>query len=468
MRPRPSREWVVSELERVGVRLVTGRIGKDKDDLETDGHDDDHLFDGDDDEDDDDIYSEPTRQPSRFQPTGFFSERPEHRQYREYSITSFPGGSLSHERPDNLQYREESMSSTHLSAIDVEHGRPTDVDWKREGAPQRRNASTGIALLDAGVSSVKDNDSSKGYQSQDQQVLPPAYRPFVGGGAAAAYNVLKEDHYMKLAAQKKAAANFAGSRATTGVGSDAAQHSERPTPLMDHSLTTASLPVMKPQGITDVHRHYEMLKVHHMNLLKEIQETTIMMNIFQQQMLAQQQEKKHDDLVRQQLLQQQLKQKQQLALSNMSAQQHGFDNHSYNQATKKIDSWKPKDSDLNRTNMPANASRITEVSLSNHGLKGLSTSTDFMNHGNFSASGHAKQAKKARKSTPSSNLTGEEESQRAQRFQLEHLKAEILEKQALLAAMSQNVANPNQVQESTTREANHDDQNTTNDTVVNL
>ncbi len=37
-------------------------------------------------------------------------------------------------------------------------------------------------------------------------------------------------------------------------------------------------------------QHYEMLKLHHMNLLQEIQETTMMMNLYQQQMLQEQQE----------------------------------------------------------------------------------------------------------------------------------------------------------------------------------
>ena len=44
-------------------------------------------------------------------------------------------------------------------------------------------------------------------------------------------------------------------------------------------------------------QHYEMLKFHHMNLLQEIQETTMMMNLYQQQMLQEQQEQ----LKRQQL-----------------------------------------------------------------------------------------------------------------------------------------------------------------------
>ena len=37
-------------------------------------------------------------------------------------------------------------------------------------------------------------------------------------------------------------------------------------------------------------QHYEMLKLHHMNLLNEIQETTLMMNLYQQQHMQQQQQ----------------------------------------------------------------------------------------------------------------------------------------------------------------------------------
>jgi hypothetical protein len=43
-------------------------------------------------------------------------------------------------------------------------------------------------------------------------------------------------------------------------------------------------------SILSICRHYEMLKLHHMNLLNEIQETTLMMNLYQQQQLQQQQQ----------------------------------------------------------------------------------------------------------------------------------------------------------------------------------
>jgi hypothetical protein len=45
-----------------------------------------------------------------------------------------------------------------------------------------------------------------------------------------------------------------------------------------------------PASLLQYVRHYEMLKLHHMNLLNEIQETTLMMNLYQQQQLQQQQQ----------------------------------------------------------------------------------------------------------------------------------------------------------------------------------
>ena len=36
MRPKPTREWVMLELERLGVRVVSGRLGRGKDDDEGD------------------------------------------------------------------------------------------------------------------------------------------------------------------------------------------------------------------------------------------------------------------------------------------------------------------------------------------------------------------------------------------------------------------------------------------------
>jgi hypothetical protein len=92
----------------------------------------------------------------------------------------------------------------------------------------------------------------------------PSRRPFVGGGAAAAYEAARADHFSGLGAQKGRADGQSGSLGMGGGG-----------------------------GIgmsVNPNQHYEMLKLHHMNLLNEIQETTLMMNLYQQQQLQQQQQ----------------------------------------------------------------------------------------------------------------------------------------------------------------------------------
>lgn len=100
-----------------------------------------------------------------------------------------------------------------------------------------------------------------------EDVIIPPHRPLVGGASAAAYEAARADHYSNLAAKKgigslsSAGLSSAGGSALTGGG----------------------------PGMPSASQHYEMLKLHHMNLLNEIQETTLMMNLYQQQQLQQQQ-----------------------------------------------------------------------------------------------------------------------------------------------------------------------------------
>ena len=96
-----------------------------------------------------------------------------------------------------------------------------------------------------------------------EDVIIPPHRPLVGGASAAAYEAARADHYSNLAAKKGIGRlGSAGGSALTGGG-----------PGMPGSSS----------------QHYEMLKLHHMNLLNEIQETTLMINLYQQQQLQQQQ-----------------------------------------------------------------------------------------------------------------------------------------------------------------------------------
>lgn len=84
-------------------------------------------------------------------------------------------------------------------------------------------------------------------------------RPFVGGGSAAAYEAARADHYSSMGGK-------GDTRGSLGMGGGMGGMTVNPN------------------------QHYEMLKLHHMNLLNEIQETTLMMNLYQQQQLQQQQE----------------------------------------------------------------------------------------------------------------------------------------------------------------------------------
>mmetsp|Transcript_29742 Transcript_29742/g.53799 ORF Transcript_29742/g.53799 Transcript_29742/m.53799 type:complete len:332 (+) Transcript_29742:259-1254(+) len=165
MRPKPSREWVMLELERLNVRVVSGRLSGRKDDGE-DGE----------------------------------------------------GGN---------------------------GDRKASIGWTASGddfdsmMQQRRSSSIGFG----------GNRNSMGMGGDEA-----SRRPFVGGGSAAAYEAARADHYGSMG----------------GKGGPGASGS---------------------MGMTiNPNQHYEMLKLHHMNLLNEIQETTLMMNLYQQQQLQQQQE----------------------------------------------------------------------------------------------------------------------------------------------------------------------------------
>merc|ERR1719223_1960183 len=69
----------------------------------------------------------------------------------------------------------------------------------------------------------------------------------------------------------------------------------------------------------NANEHYEMLKLHHMNLLNEIQETTLMMNLYQQQQMQQ------ENLQKQLQMQLQEEQKRQRKQQQEEQRANGFD-----------------------------------------------------------------------------------------------------------------------------------------------
>jgi len=140
---------------------------------------------------------------------------------------------------------------------------------------QRRSSSIGYSMMDG---DFKHRSSSLGLgQMQnvgiDDVVMPP-HRPLVGGASAAAYEAARADHYSSLAAKKRLSGD-GPHRSSLGAGG---------------MMSPNALGGGGPGLATSSNQHYEMLKLHHMNLLNEIQETTLMMNLYQQQQLQQQRE----------------------------------------------------------------------------------------------------------------------------------------------------------------------------------
>lgn len=200
MRPKPSRDWVMLELERLGVRIVSGRLGR-KAGEDADGGD-----------------------------------------KKANANSQHPGG----------------PSSGGPSGMDGNN----NMGWGPEGdlnglmMQRRRNSSLGLnmdSMLRRGSLNSLQADLGGGDNGMA--------RSYVGGGAAAAYEAARHDHFAQNPGQR---------RSSIGLGS-----------IGGNNLGGTG---------TVSNQHYEMLKLHHMNLLNEIQETTLMMNLYQQQQLQQQQQ----------------------------------------------------------------------------------------------------------------------------------------------------------------------------------
>ena len=115
----------------------------------------------------------------------------------------------------------------------------------------------GMGMMNPGMMGANSNSAASSAQ----------HRPMVGGGSAAAYEAARADHYGKL--------DKSGSAGPASMGND----------------TTSPSGGASSFGLSvNPNQHYEMLKLHHMNLLNEIQETTLMMNLYQQQQLQRQQQ----------------------------------------------------------------------------------------------------------------------------------------------------------------------------------
>ena len=118
-------------------------------------------------------------------------------------------------------------------------------------------------MMNSGMMGANSNSAASSAQ----------HRSMVGGGSAAAYEAARADHYGKL--DKSMGVGASGAAGSASMGND----------------PTSSGGGASSFGLSvNPNQHYEMLKLHHMNLLNEIQETTLMMNLYQQQQLQRQQQ----------------------------------------------------------------------------------------------------------------------------------------------------------------------------------
>ena len=205
------------ELERLGVRVVSGRLGRkageDGDDASASGPD----------------------------KKGSMAAAANHQQM---SVGMPPGGMP---RSNSIGWGSDADLSNLIAS--------------------RRNSSLGLSMMNETMGGRRGSLSSLGQIiGLDGDPTMPPHRPFVGGGAAAAFEAARHDHFTQKSAEQQRRASSLGLGSLGGGGMSSMGMSVNPN------------------------QHYEMLKLHHMNLLNEIQETTLMMNLYQQQQLQQQQQ----------------------------------------------------------------------------------------------------------------------------------------------------------------------------------
>jgi len=306
MRPKPSREWVMLELERLNVRVVSGRVAQKEGST------------SDSDNGDDDSPAVPSRvlsnnnSSSNNNSIATSALAATQQQQHQQQLAAAGLSSADQDLLNLNHHRRNSITASLLNVADLARGgvggdRRNSLASLDSSFFFNRQGSLSLAPnMNLNVNAPPAVDSAAG----EKRDAPPA-RPYVGGGSAAAYEATREDHYRKIAERRKmqkkdgggsnvvgnhAANNLAGGRASLGgtaVGG-LANDVESLGALnqigagiggMNQQTNMPSSAMSMP---SNANQHYEMLKLHHMNLLNEIQETNLMMNLYQQQQLQQQ------------------------------------------------------------------------------------------------------------------------------------------------------------------------------------
>jgi hypothetical protein len=167
MRPKPTRDWVMLELERLGVRVVSGRLGRKA---------------GEEDE----------------------VEKKSGKQL--WSLESLVSVSLTRV---SLTFLVDADIMVRGPSID----RSNSIGWPSSDADfnslmQRRSSSIGLSMMDSDLERRRSLGSLGGLVGVDDGM--PPHRPLVGGGAAAAYEAARADHYAQKNAEQQRRASSLG------------------------------------------------------------------------------------------------------------------------------------------------------------------------------------------------------------------------------------------------------------------
>lgn len=204
--------------------------------------------------------------------------------------------------------REWVMLELERLNVRVVSGR-SGVKEEEFGGDDGQQGMPGMPSHGGGMDPNMFGNQGMGVKKEQGEGMPP-HRPLVGGGSAAAYEAARAEHYRELEERKKKGQGSQGKEpgpGSAGNGAGAVVHQGMPSSMptsMNNSLAMRNPSFNEggmpgggsniPSGLgglsINANQHYEMLKLHHMNLLNEIQETTLMMNIYQQQQLQQQQQ----------------------------------------------------------------------------------------------------------------------------------------------------------------------------------
>ena len=184
MRPKPTREWVMTELERLGVRVVSGRLGRkagEEDEGETPG-----------------------------KATGRLQKFKRMRNRLEFAcLIVCPWCDDLTEWFLIITLRQVGAG---VGSADKRGSMGWGTNPDLDTLMQRRSSSLGLSMLNDDInrrSSLGSLGPALGFDGHLGDAMPP-HRPLVGGGAAAAYEAARADHYAQKREEQQRRASSLG------------------------------------------------------------------------------------------------------------------------------------------------------------------------------------------------------------------------------------------------------------------